>query len=351
MPTAGRRAVRTAARARDAVGLLRVLRVSLAVLAIAVSLVPTTLARAQVSEAQRQEARTAYAQGQSLFQEGKYEEARAVFQGTYDLVPNPIVLLSMAECDVRLGHIEEAVNALERYLAERPDAADRPDVEKKIADLKAMPTTLVVKSTPAGAAILLDGKDTGQVTPAELMVERGEHTVEASLKGHDVASSTLTAKLGSHQEVELVLPALPPPPPPKPVEPPPPPPPPPKPVEEPPTTALWVCGIVGGVGLVSGTVLGILALGERSDFDAHPTASGADRGERLALFADVSFGVATMAVVTGAVMLLTSDSEDDADADKPAADKSGARAPTHPAFSVAPVVGRERAGVVARVAF
>ena len=338
MPTAGRRAVRTAARARDAVGLLRVLRVSLAVLAIAVSLVPTTLARAQVSEAQRQEARTAYAQGQSLFQEGKYEEARAVFQGTYDLVPNPIVLLSMAECDVRLGHIEEAVNALERYLAERPDAADRPDVEKKIADLKAMPTTLVVKSTPAGAAILLDGKDTGQVTPAELMVERGEHTVEASLKGHDVASSTLTAKLGSHQEVELVLPALPPPPPPKPVE-------------EPPTTALWVCGIVGGVGLVSGTVLGILALGERSDFDAHPTASGADRGERLALFADVSFGVATMAVVTGAVMLLTSDSEDDADADKPAADKSGARAPTHPAFSVAPVVGRERAGVVARVAF
>jgi hypothetical protein len=307
---------------------------------------PGSSARAQVSEAQRQEARNAYAQGQSLFQEGKFEEARAVFQGTYDLVPNPIVLLSIAECDVRLGDIEGAVTAFERYLAERPDAADHPDIEKKLADLKAMPTSLVVKSTPPGAAIRIDGRETGQLTPAEITVERGEHTVEASLKGHDVAATTLTAKLGAKHEIELVLPALPPPPPPKPVAPPKEPPPPPEPVEETPTTALWVCGIVGGVGLVSGTVLGILALGERSDFDAHPTEAIADRGERLALFADVSFGIATMAVVTGAVMLLTGGPEDSGSGESDAA--AGVRPRT---VAVAPVVGSDRAGIAARMEF
>lgn len=313
------------------------------------SLACSATARAQASEAEREQARTAYSQGQGLFQEGKYEEARAVFQGAYDLIPNPIVLLSMAECDTRLGKIEEAVAELERYLAERPDAADRADVEKKIADLKAMPTVLVVRSTPPGAAIRIDGKDTGQITPAELPIERGDHTVEASLKGYDVASTTLTMRLGSRQEIDLALPALPPPPPPKPapVETPvKPPPPKPKPVEETPVAALWVCGIVGGVGIVSGTVLGILALGEQSDFDKRPTESTADRGERLALFADVSFGVAAMAAVTGAVMLFTTGPE--AETDKGA---GSARLHTGPTFALAPVVARDRAGVAAEVQF
>ena len=329
---------------------MRIVRIVVPMVAIAgvVLLVGAASASAQAVDADRQKARAAYAQGQSLFEAGKYEEALAVFQSAYDVIPNPIVLMSIAECNVRLGKIEDAVTALDGYLAERPDAKDRPEIEKKLADLRAMPTVLVVKSTPAGAAIRLDGKDTGQVTPAELPIERGEHTVEASLKGYDVASTTLTAKLGSHDEIELALPLLPPPPPPpkvevaaKPAQKPPP-----KPDQELPTTALWISGIVGGVGLVSGTVLGILALGEQSDFDAHPSERSADRGERLALFADVSFGIGAMAVITGAVLLLTSEP---ASGVEPGAVVDSAS--VAPSVAIHPLLGRDRAALSAELRF
>ena len=77
------------------------------------------------------------------------------------------------------------------------------------------------------------------------------------------------------------------------------------PVPEPSTAALWITGVVGAAGLVGGTVLGFMALAESSDFDADPTAASADRGERLALFADVAFGVGAMALITGIVLYVT----------------------------------------------
>jgi tetratricopeptide (TPR) repeat protein len=266
---------------------------------------------AQPTDADRERARALYTEGQRLYAAGEYARSREVFGQAYDAIPNPIVLLSIAECDAKLGDVAGAVTALKRYLAERPDAADRASVEARIAELEATPTVLYVRSSPSGAVIQLDGQDTGQVTPAEITVTPGQHQIEASLEGHDAASSTVDAVLGTRSDVDLVLPELPPPPPPPaPVGPPPPPP------EPLPTTALWVTGAIGAAGIISGTVLGILALDRQSDYDANPNEATADDGERLALFADVSFGVAAMAIITGAVMWLTADdvssSDDDA---------------------------------------
>lgn len=287
--------------------------------------------------AQRDAAREAYTRGQALFAEGKYVEAKAAFAAAFATVPNPIVLLGSAECELRLGLLEDGYASFQRYLSMRPDAPDRASVEQKIADLLAMQATLVITSQPPGAAIKVDGQDSGKVTPAELPLTRGDHTLEFSLPGYQKASDTIAARIGARLELEVALQPVPPPPPVKVA-----------PVvhvaakKQPPTTALWLTGVTGAVGLVTGTVLGFLVLTERSDFDAKPTAAAADRGERLALFADVAFGVGAMALITGAVLYLTSDDPDPS----PAAEHAQRQR-----FQIAPTALANGGGVTARMKF
>jgi tetratricopeptide (TPR) repeat protein len=262
---------------------------------------PNPAVPAEPTPEQRELARSAYTQGQALFAEGKYSEAKSAFEQAHAALPNPVVLMSIAECDARLGNLEGAYATYQRYLADRPDAPDRADVEQKIAELAATPATLSLTSVPAGASIVIDGKPTGKTTPTSLPIARGDHQIEILLAGYETNRLSVAARLGARHELEIVLKPLPPPPP----------------VAPPPSTvtvsdtgspeaALWITGIVGAAGIVTGSVLGFLTLAEQSDFDSHPTASSADSGERLALFTDVAFGVGAMALVTGAVLLFTS---------------------------------------------
>jgi tetratricopeptide (TPR) repeat protein len=289
------------------------------------------------TEAQREAAREAYARGQALFAENKHAEAKAAFEQAYAQVANPVVLVSIAECDVRLGNLDAAHDTLQRYLKERPDAPDRAEVQQKIAELVATPATLVLTSEPAGALIVLDGTNTGKTTPADITVERGDHNVELSLAGHEKASTPVTARLGARHELHIALhaEAAPPPQPEAPAAPP---------TgaggQGSPTTALWITGVVGAAGLVTGTVLGFMVLAEQSDFDTDPTADSADRGERLALFTDVAFGIGAMALITGAVIYLTAD-----DAENDASEQQAAR------LRLTPALSPDGAGVVARTRF
>jgi len=48
-----------------------------------------------------------------------------------------------------------------------------------------------VDSTPQNAAILVDGKDTGKTTPAEITMEKGEHKVQVRKRGYKDATTSL----------------------------------------------------------------------------------------------------------------------------------------------------------------
>jgi tetratricopeptide (TPR) repeat protein len=261
---------------------------------------------AEPSPDAKERARTAYARGQSAFAAGDYISAKDAFQQAFEAVPNPIVLLSVAESASKLGKLDEAIAAFDRYLQLRPDAPDRVDVEQKRAALAVTPAALSVISEPPGAEIVLDGQPTGRQTPAELQLSAGQHLLELSLVGYDKPSETLDVAPGARIERRVVLQ--------KPAPPPPPVAPPAEPLApaalpkpEVPVTALWITGGLGAAGIIAGSVLGFLALKEHSDFEKTPTESSADRGERLALFADVGFGVGAMALVTAAVLYLTYD--------------------------------------------
>jgi hypothetical protein len=71
--------------------------------------------------------------------------------------------------------------------------------------LTAINAILVVNSTPAGAAIVLDGKNTGRVTPIQFTVEKGSHNVVLRKQGY--LDETTSVDLGPGQNFQFA-PAL-----------------------------------------------------------------------------------------------------------------------------------------------
>src|SRR5450631_2655717 len=59
---------------------------------------------------------------------------------------------------------------------------------------------MVVNSTPAGAQVVMDGKPTGRVTPAQFAVEKGSHTVLLRKQGY--LDETVTSDLGPGQNFQ-----------------------------------------------------------------------------------------------------------------------------------------------------
>ncbi|HEY2732922.1 MAG TPA: PEGA domain-containing protein [Polyangiales bacterium] len=280
---------------------------------------------AEPSAEAKERARTTYAQGQAAFAQGDYAQAKSSFEQAFAAVPNPIVLLSVAESATKLGAIGDAIDAFDRYLQLRPDAPDRADVAAKRAALAATPAQLSVVTEPAGADVLIDGQPSGKQTPADLALAPGEHQLKCSLPGYESAVEMLQTPPGAKLARRIVLNRTMPPPvavsptPDLPIETTPVP-------AHVPAGALWVTGSIGAAGLIAGTVLGFLALKEHSDFNAKPTTGSADRGDRLALFSDVGFGVGAMAIITAAVLYLTRD-------ESPAPKKDSARLQLMPQFA------------------
>lgn len=266
---------------------------------------------------QRQRARQLYAEAQALFESGQYAAAESSFRAAYEAVPNAVVLKAIAAAQERQGNVPGALETLRRYLQEAPaNAPDRAEVEQRIQELSARPAVVVISSTPPGAAIVVDGNDTGQVTPANVEMSAGEHTVELRLGGYAPATQTFEAAAATRVRLEMTL-------------------------QQAsgnagadpfgteggdgqgasggdggsddggstdPSVGVWVTAGVAAAGLISGTVFGFLALSEQSNFDAEPTNDTADRGEAFSLVADISFGVAAAMAITSVVLYIVESS-------------------------------------------
>jgi serine/threonine protein kinase len=66
--------------------------------------------------------------------------------------------------------------------------------------LSAMNALIVANSTPAGAQIMIDGKPTGRVTPAQFAIEKGSHTI--LLRKQGFLDETVTADLAPAQNFQ-----------------------------------------------------------------------------------------------------------------------------------------------------
>lgn len=318
-------------------------------------------ARAQAgatAEDPRVRARELYTRGRQEFDAGRFEQAQQAFQGAYDAVPNPVVLLGVASAQERRGLRTDAARTLRRYLRERADAPDRAQIEQRITELdpsgvtaepvSAAPGSIRVAGAPEGAAIALDGQATGRIVPAELAAPAGEHVITVSAEGYLPGEFTVTVTSGAASEVAVELAtvasedvAVGEDVPPEGEEAPPD-----VPMEAPPSVGTWVTTGLAAAGLVTGTVFGFLALSAQSDFDSTPTESIADNGETYALVADISFGVALAMGVTAIVLFATD--RPSAPADAPAASRDQDDGPR---VTFAPIASPTAGGAALRVEF
>lgn len=290
----------------------------------------------QTPAQQRAYARELYTNGQQLFRQGDFPGAQRSFEEAYKVAPNPVVLLSIAECQVRTEQFTAAIDSLRTYLKERPTAPDKPQVEAQIEVLLAKPATLTVQSSVDGASIAVDGNATGRVTPTDLELTAGDHNIALQLDGYVPNEQSVTLSPGGKDAVRITLmpakaeaaPIVA------------------EPVSSEPseakskrhaTKAVWIATGVAGAGLVTGAILGGVAVAKKNEFDDKPSESLADQGERLALFADVGFGIAAAAGITALVLYLTSNKSEDV--------------PQPQAFSVQPVLSAQRAGVAGQLRF
>jgi hypothetical protein len=247
----------------------------------------------------------AYQVGVRLFEAKLYEAAESAWLRAYALGQDPTLLVAVADTRQRRGDEPGAVAMLDQYLVERPDAPDRASIETRIATLLQSPAVLVIRSEQAGHAILLDGVPVEKKTPAELEVEPGTHTVLVVGEGKQVGEKSLQVGYGEVRELdftpdttsdvvieqseEVTLQAQ-------------------LAIEKEDTTirrAVISTGSISAAALVTGTVLGFLALQQEQNYRDNATKETADKGERLALFADISFGLTVLSAVTSFTLFMT----------------------------------------------
>jgi tetratricopeptide (TPR) repeat protein len=217
-------------------------------------------------------ARRHFESGAAYLQRSDYENALREFQAAYSLSKRPPLLLNIANVYERMGKLQEAVDALTKYLEEDPKSPERTTHETRIGNLKkrieAMPPPAPPAAFPAASS-----------APAPA----------------PVVTTAPTA----------------------------PPTPPSAPASAPNRAPAFIAFGVGGAAAIGAVVTGFVAKGKYDDADKQckPTCSD-DRVssiKSMALISDVLSGVAVASIGVGAILFLTSgSSQETATGSKPA---------------------------------
>ncbi|MFS8071965.1 MAG: hypothetical protein ACMG6S_36815, partial [Byssovorax sp.] len=337
-----------------------------------------------------------YKEGEANFKDGTYAEALEHYRVAEDAVPIGATKYKIAASLDKLGKVQESVAAYQVFLDSTPDAVKMKDAiadsTARVEALKKTPGKVRVATEPSSPPNLKFAIDAAApvpgiavpapvalapATPApgaapaaptaaptqafngEFSVPPGHHKITATADGYDPTSAEVDVNFAETKDVKLALNLTPPPPPPPVVAPPPVAvEPPPQPILPPPAKRSNVPAYVtlglAGAGAIVGTIFGISALGSKSDFNAPggATVENADKTDRNALIADMSFAVALTFGVTGAVLLLSNDTPTETKAAT-----NGAPGPRKPVKSamprgfVAPYASPTGAGAAAFMTF
>jgi PEGA domain-containing protein len=259
----------------------------------------------------RERARAAYTAGQDAYTAGRFAAAEEHFALADALLPAVQAKYWRAMSLDQLGNVPAALTAFERTLSS-PDkdqlGADKlAHAEARRQALAATPAELVITTVPSGARVNVSGVDLSSPTPLSLRLAPGRHIVRVVLDGYQPQQLELNVSAGEKLTPTLTLvkatsgtgatglaiPALG--------------------ADAPPPAAErsrvpgYVTLAIAGASAVVGTIFGIQALQDKSDFDDNPTTSKADDVERNALIADMAFGVTLTLGITGIVLLVADD--------------------------------------------
>jgi tetratricopeptide (TPR) repeat protein len=98
-------------------------------------LVLPSLSQAAPSAADRDKAKALFESGTTHYNLSEYADALKDFKETYRLVNDPALLYNIAQCQRQLGAFEDAARAYRSYRREYPDAPNRAEVDRLIAQM------------------------------------------------------------------------------------------------------------------------------------------------------------------------------------------------------------------------
>lgn len=159
----------------------------------------------------RDEAKRHFDRAIALYNNGDLDTALAEFEAAYQTYPTAGVLYNIGLVQKGLHHYPEAITAFERYLA---DIKDPPrervtEVTQLIAELRAVLGQLVLTITPAGAAVVIDGRSAGEAPLAPVPLVAGHHVIELSAPDHEPLRKEATIVAGKPLALQLDLKAIP----------------------------------------------------------------------------------------------------------------------------------------------
>jgi hypothetical protein len=145
-------------------------------------------------------------EGVRSFREGRYADAVRYFRAAHRLGGPSSELWNVARSRERLDDAEGAANAIEEYLAQQDlSRSDRAEAERELRAIRARTSVLTVTTNPAGALVIVDGKQTAGPTPLTVEIPPGAHTIAVRRDGYAAETRSLEARFGRAVIVSLDL--------------------------------------------------------------------------------------------------------------------------------------------------
>jgi len=91
--------------------------------------------RAELSKESKAEAKRLYLEGTSAYNLAEYPRAIAAYRAAYGIIPEPSLLFNIAQAYRQAGDAKLARTFYKNYLSNSPGAANRRQVEEKIAEM------------------------------------------------------------------------------------------------------------------------------------------------------------------------------------------------------------------------
>ena len=120
----------------------------------------------------------AFRKAQAADAKGDLDEAARQYQRANAIARHPNTFYNLADVHRRANHVEDAAVAYAKYLELAPDAPDREVVAKLIAELHAIPGSLVVEQEEPDGQVFVDGRLVGAVPVTVANVAKGTHQID-----------------------------------------------------------------------------------------------------------------------------------------------------------------------------
>ncbi|MAQ17219.1 MAG: hypothetical protein CMN30_20795 [Sandaracinus sp.] len=121
---------------------------------------PATAHAQEASDDLDQEARALFEAGRVAFDAGRYEDALEHFEDAYARSRRPRLLYNVGLAADRVGDVQKAIRAYDKFLAMVEDSPHRPTVEERLAALRAQPT-----AEPAAPMTIVEQQPVTPATP------------------------------------------------------------------------------------------------------------------------------------------------------------------------------------------